>query len=135
MTVTDDILRLLATVNDRRRRDVSLAAMSALAHRSRFNLHRRFRTAVGETPKAYTSRVRLARAAAELVSTDRPASAVASDHGFASHEVFTRAFTRLFGVNPRGYRVRGLHVGDERAVGVHATTVTSVARRASACTA
>ncbi|WP_158566738.1 helix-turn-helix domain-containing protein [Actinomadura craniellae] len=127
MTLTRDILRLLAAVNDRRRGDVSLSALSALAHRSPFNLHRRFRQAVGETPKAYTSRVRLARAAAELLSTDRATSAIALDHGFGSHEVFTRAFTRHFGVSPRTYRARGLHVDDDRAAAVHAATVSAVA--------
>lgn len=110
--VPRDILRLLALVNERRRADVSLSALSTLAHRSAYNLHRRFRAVVGETPKAYTSRVRLARAAADLVTTDRRTSAVAASHGFASHEVFTRAFRRLFGVSPRAYRARGLHVAD-----------------------
>jgi len=124
---TRDILRLLAAVNDRRRQDVSLSAMARLAHRSRFDLHRRFRELVREAPKTYTSRVRLARAAAELLSTDRLTSVVAVNNGFASHEVFTRAFTRHFGVNPRTYRARGLHVDERRAAGIHAATVDSVA--------
>jgi AraC family transcriptional regulator len=127
VALTRDILRLLAAMNGRRREDVSLSALSALAHRSPFNLHRRFRSMVGETPKAYAARVRLARAAAALLSTDKRASAVAFDHGFASHEAFTRAFTRFFGVSPRAYRARGLHVDDDRAVDVHAATVASVA--------
>jgi AraC family transcriptional regulator len=127
VTLTRDILRLLAKVNDSRHEDVSLSAMAALAHRSPFNLHRRFRQIVGETPKAYTSRVRLARAAADLLSTDHLTSAVALNHGFAGHEVFTRAFTRHFGLNPRTYRARGLRVDDDRAVEIHAATTASVA--------
>lgn len=124
---TRDILRLLAIVNDRRRERLSLAALSAIAFRSPFDLHRRFRRVVGETPKGYATRVKLARAAADLLATDRLTSAIAFDHGFASHEVFTRAFTRHFGVNPRTYRARGLHVDDDRAARVHAATVASVA--------
>ena len=127
MTLRREILRLLAAVNARRREDVSLAALSALAHRSPFNLHRRFVAVVGETPKAYTNRVRLDRAAADLLATDRQISLIAHDHGFASHEVFTRAFTRRFGIGPRAYRARGLRVDDDRAVTIHADTVTSVA--------
>ena len=119
------MLRLLAAVNARRREDVSLAALAALAHRSAFHLHRRFVAVAGETPKAYTSRVRLDRAAADLLVTDRPAAVIAADHGFASHEVFTRAFTRRFGMTPRAYRARGLTC-DLAAAG-HAATVTSVA--------
>jgi AraC family transcriptional regulator len=121
------MLRLLRAVNDRRRTDVSLAALSALAHRSRFNLHRRFAAVVGETPKAYTTRVRLDRAAADLLATDRPVAVIAAEHGFAGHEVFTRNFTRRFGVSPRAYRTRGLGVADDRVVVSHAATVASVA--------
>jgi AraC family transcriptional regulator len=124
---THDILRLLAAINARRSEDVSLTALATLAHRSRFDLHRRFLQVTGEAPKAYTSRVRLARAAAELLATNRLASAVASRNGFASPEVFTRAFTKHFGVNPRTYRTRGLQAEEKRAIETHAATVHSVA--------
>ena len=128
MTKLREMLRLLAVVNGRRREDVSLSALAELAHRSPFNLHRRFVAVAGETPKAYTSRVRLDRAAADLLATDRPAAVIASEHGFASHEVFTRAFTRRFGTTPRAYRARGLHVtGDDRVAAGHAAVVASVA--------
>ncbi|MDG4827954.1 helix-turn-helix domain-containing protein [Solwaraspora sp. WMMD1047] len=124
---TRELLRLLALVNSRLSGDVSLSVLAGWAHRSRFDLHRRFRRLVGETPKAYAVRVRLARAAAELVATDRRVSAVAVDHGFASHEVFTRTFTRHLGLSPRAYRERGLHVAGRRAVAVHASVLSSAA--------
>lgn len=127
MNLPREILRLLAMVNGRGRADVSLAALSGLAHRSRFSLHRWFTAVVGETPKGYTSRVRLARAAAELVATDRLISVIADRHGYASHEVFTRAFTRQFGLSPSRYRARGAGAEDDRAIRIHAATVTSVA--------
>ncbi|MET0426422.1 MAG: AraC family transcriptional regulator [Actinoplanes sp.] len=124
---TRDLLQLLAAVNSRLSGDVSLPVLASWAHRSRFDLHRRFRRLAGETPKAYTTRVRLARAAADLVSTGRRVSAIAADHGFASHEVFTRAFTRHHGHSPLRYRARGLHVAGRRAASVHASAVTSAA--------
>jgi AraC family transcriptional regulator len=124
---TREILRLVATLNGRRHEPLPLSAMAALVYRSPFDLHRRFREVMGETPKTYVSRVRLARAAADLLSTDRLVSAVAFDHGFASHEVFTRAFARHFGLNPRAYRARGLHVDDDRSPTVHASAVESAA--------
>ncbi len=123
MTVTGEILRLLAAANERGRPQLSLSALAALAFRSRFNLHRAFRSVVGETPKAYTTRVRLARAAADLLAGDQPVSSVAFAHGFASHEVFTRAFTRTYGLSPRAYRARGLRAADDRAARIHAATV------------
>jgi AraC family transcriptional regulator len=124
---THEILRLVATLNGRRNEQVPLSAMATLAHRSPFDLHRRFRGVLGETPKVYASRVRLARAAADLLSTDRLVSLVAFDHGFASHEVFTRSFTRRFGLSPRAYRDRGLHVGGLGTAAVHAAAVESTA--------
>ena len=124
---TKELLQLLAAVNSRLSGDVSLPVLAAWARRSRFDLHRRFRRLVGETPKAYTTRVRLARAAAELVSNGRRVSAIASDHGFASHEVFTRAFTRHLDQSPLRYRARGLHVAGRRIAAVHASVVSSTA--------
>jgi len=59
-----------------------------------------------ETLKQYTSRLRLERAAGELIASDRAISAIALTSGFASHEVFTRAFQRYFGFSPRQYRLR-----------------------------
>ncbi len=128
---TADILRLLATVNGRRSEDVSLSTLAALAHRSPFPLHRAFRRVTGETPKTYTARVRLARAAADLLTTRRSIAEIAFDHGFGSHEVFTRAFARYFGATPRTYRVRGLHTGHlaltSEAARTHAAAVTTTA--------
>jgi AraC family transcriptional regulator len=61
---------------------------------SPFHFHRAFRKVVGETPKRYTQRLRLERAAARLASGSDPVLRIAADAGFASHEVFTRAFRR-----------------------------------------
>ena len=64
--------------------------------------------------------------AADLLEAER-ISVIAERSGFASHEVFTRAFTRTFGLSPRAYRARGLHVDDHRTAAVHAATVQSTA--------
>nr|WP_221381891.1 helix-turn-helix domain-containing protein [Actinoplanes polyasparticus] len=124
---TRELLQLLAVVNSRLSEDVSLPALARWANRSRFDLHRRFRRLTGQTPKAYTTRVRLARAAGELVTGDRRVSVIAFDHGFGSHEVFTRTFTRHLGRSPQSYRARGLTVPGRNIAAVHASTVTSAA--------
>jgi len=99
-----DLLSLLRDVKVRLDGDVSLDALADRAGWSSFHLHRAFRRLVGQTPKAYTQRLRLDRAAARLaVSADRVLD-VALGSGFASHEVFTRAFTRRFGRSPARYR-------------------------------
>jgi AraC family transcriptional regulator len=124
---TRELLQLLFVVNARLSEDVSLPALARWAHRSRFDLHRRFRLLTGQTPKAYTMRVRLARAAGDLVAGDHRVSVIAFDHGFGSHEVFTRAFTRHLGRSPQSYRARGLNVAGQHIAAVHASTVSSTA--------
>jgi len=99
-----DLLSLLRDVKGRLDGDVSLEALAARSGWSSFHLHRAFRRLVGETPKAYTQRLRLDRAAARLAMTSDRVVDVALDSGFASHEVFTRAFTRRFGRSPERYR-------------------------------
>lgn len=127
MADTDHILPLLAQLQRRLGGDVSLAALAALARRSRFQVHRAFRRAVGETLKQYTLRVRVDRAAAELLAGGRGILEIALDAGFASHEVFTRAFRRRFGMAPRAYRERGLEGASPEAVATHAAVVREVA--------
>jgi AraC family transcriptional regulator len=124
---TRELLKLLAVVNARLSEDVSLPTLAGWAHRSRFDLHRRLRQLTGQTPKAYTTRIRLARAAGDLLAGDRRVSAIAAEHGFASHEVFTRAFTRYLGRGPQSYRTRGLHVGGRQVAAAHASAVRSTA--------
>src|SRR6185503_16922002 len=101
-----DILQLLHTIGRRLDGDVSLDALAAKAGWSRFHFHRAFRRVTGETPKQYTLRVRVERAAARLLTQDGPILEVAAGVGFASHAVFTRAFRRHFGCTPVQYRVR-----------------------------
>jgi effector-binding domain-containing protein len=63
---------------------------------------------VSETPKQYTLRLQLQQAATRLASSDDSVLDVALGAGFNSHEVFTRAFRRYFGVTPANYRARAL---------------------------
>ncbi|WP_051799274.1 helix-turn-helix domain-containing protein [Catenuloplanes japonicus] len=124
---TRELLELLAVANSRPGEDVSLASLARWAHRSRFDLHRKLRRLTGQTPKTYTTRVRLARAAGDLLSGERQVSAIAFDHGFGSHEVFTRTFTRRFGRSPRSYRTRGLTVPGRHIATAHASTLGAAA--------
>lgn len=94
---------------------VALSSLAQRAGRSRFHLHRALRRLLGETPKQFNQRLRLERAAGQLVATAESVLRIALCCGFASHEVFTRAFRRHFGCTPLAYRARGL-AGATRAV-------------------
>lgn len=84
----------------------SLKWISRRAGWSPFHLQREFRRFTGETPKRFALRVRLEYAAAKLLACEEPVSRIAHTAGFASHEVFTRAFRRAFGCVPARYRFR-----------------------------
>src|SRR6202046_4344377 len=101
--------------------DVSLAALAGQAGLSAFHLHRVFSAAAGETPKQFTLRLRLARAAAMLLTTGYSVLDVALSCGFHSHEAFCRAFRKRFSMTPSAYRERGFAVGaDQAQAGKHA---------------
>lgn len=83
---------------------VPLHVLAGQTGASRFRVQRAFARLVGESPKAYTLRLRLDAAAAQLATTSDRVLDVALAHGFESHEVFTRAFVRHFGRTPRAWR-------------------------------
>jgi AraC family transcriptional regulator len=94
---------------------------------SAFHLHRVFSAAAGETPKQFTLRLRLGRAAAMLLTTGDSVLDIALACGFQSHEAFCRAFRKRFGITPSAYRERGFAGGIEAAEAVgHAAVVESV---------
>jgi len=78
-----------------------LAAEVALS-RSAFSA--RFRQLVGEPPKRYVTRTRLAHAAALLHRTDASLAEIAHKIGYGSEFSFAKAFKRSFGIAPGTYR-------------------------------
>lgn len=87
--------------------DVSLAALATVASCSTPYFARRFAHWMAETPKQYTSRLRLERAALRLILLEDRILDIALDCGFSNHETFTRAFRRRFGVAPQTFRREG----------------------------
>jgi AraC family transcriptional regulator len=62
-----------------------------------------FREFTGKTPFEYIRELRLSRAAERLRNNNTRIIDVAFDFVFGSHEGFTRAFSRQFGMSPRHY--------------------------------
>lgn len=87
--------------------DVSLGALAAAANCSPPYFSRRFTRMMAETPKQYTLRLRLERAALRLVLLDDNILEIALDCGFTNHETFSRAFRRRFRVAPKTFRANG----------------------------
>ena len=103
----EKLLPVLVHIEANLDEDLSLDAVAKRVRLSPFHFHRLFRSAIGETLKQYTQRLRLERAANRLVMHDTTILDVALDSGFKSHETFSREFKRRFQVTPRGYREWG----------------------------
>jgi AraC family transcriptional regulator len=71
---------------------------------SRFHLDRIVASVAGESPSRFRRRVLLERAAYRLVSTDLTILDIAVEAGYGSHEAFTRAFAKAYGVGPGQWR-------------------------------
>lgn len=108
MPTNRDLLDVVRGIRDRPTDGATLNGLASRAGWSAFHLHRAFRAMVRETPKQYRLRLQLHQAATRLVSSDDSVLEVALAAGFNSHEVFTRAFRRYFGVTPAAYRARAL---------------------------
>ncbi len=85
-------------------RDASGEEWAARFHFSRFHFDRMIRSVAGEPPQAFRRRILLERAAYRMVTTKAPLIDIAVEAGYGSHEAFTRAFTRAYGVPPAAWR-------------------------------
>jgi AraC family transcriptional regulator len=104
-TATEHLLPVLVHVQANLSEDLSLEQVAQRAELSPFHFHRLFHDTIGETLKQYTQRLRLERAAYHLKIQDTTILDIAFNLGFNSHEAFTRAFKRWFGVTPRQFRL------------------------------
>lgn len=100
----ESILPVLIYIQTHLEGDLSLETIAGRVGLSPFYFHRPFQQFTGETLKKYTQRLRLERAAFELKIRDASILDVALSSGYRSHETFSRAFGRQFGLTPLSYR-------------------------------
>lgn len=86
--------------------DLSMDDAARTAGVSRFHLSRLFSTTMGQTAMSYARARRLSEAAKALAAGAPDILSVALDHGYGSHEAFTRAFRDQFGVTPEALRAQ-----------------------------
>ncbi len=84
--------------------DLSLDALASIVGLSKYHFHELFKSATGETPKAYVERLRLEWAAVQLRIRRVAVVDVALECGYRNHETFSRAFRGRFLTSPSGYR-------------------------------
>jgi AraC family transcriptional regulator len=82
---------------------ITLSDLARAAGYSQWHSSRIFKDLEGKTPFEYIRELRLSRAALALRDGNRKVADVAFDFVFDSHEGFTRAFSRQFGVSPKKF--------------------------------
>jgi AraC family transcriptional regulator len=86
---------------------LDLDRLAEVAALSRWHFHRIYHMSTGETVADTVRRLRLHRAAGELVRGDTPLPRVARRAGYGSVSAFVRAFAADYGLPPGAYRLRG----------------------------
>jgi AraC family transcriptional regulator len=98
------ILPILIHIQTHLDEKISLNTLAERAHLSPFHFHRVFKSATGETPKTYTQRLRLEKSAFQMLLREATILEIAVSCGYRSHETFSRAFKRHFGLTPQMYK-------------------------------
>ncbi|WP_454020149.1 AraC family transcriptional regulator [Azospirillum sp. Marseille-Q6669] len=86
---------------------LELERLAAVACFSPYHFHRIYRAMAGETAADTLRRLRLHRAAGDLVKGGDGMEQVARRAGYGSVEAFTRAFGQVYGLSPGAYRRQG----------------------------
>jgi AraC family transcriptional regulator len=83
---------------------LDLARLAGVAHFSPYHFHRIYRGLLGETVHDTVRRLRLHRAALDLLNHELSVERTARRAGFSSQAAFTRAFRAEYGQPPARYR-------------------------------
>jgi AraC family transcriptional regulator len=86
---------------------LELESLAAIAHFSPWHFHRVYRELTGETVGDAVRRMRLHRAAGELLRSAQDLAPIARRAGYGSVAAFSRAFSTSYGLPPGEFRKRG----------------------------
>jgi AraC-like DNA-binding protein len=97
------VQRMQDYINDNINSPITLSQLAKTAGYSQWHCARIFKELIGKTPFEYIRSLRLSKAALLLRDSQVKIIDVAFDFVFDSHEGFTRAFIKQFGVSPKRY--------------------------------
>ncbi len=104
MQSLESVVRAIDFIETNLKENISVADMAEAVSYSLFYFCRTFNQTTHHTPYDYLMRRRLAEAAKELLHSRRKIIHVAMDYQFNSPEVFSRAFKRVYNVQPNQLR-------------------------------
>lgn len=99
----DAVQRMQDYIEEHINEAITLYMLAGAAGYSPWHSARIFKELTGKTPFEYIRALRLSRAALKLRDEDVRVIDVALDFVFDSHEGFTRAFSKHFGMTPQSY--------------------------------
>jgi AraC-like DNA-binding protein len=111
--VRQSVIRARDYLESHFNQDVTLDQLTRVAGLSPFHLLRTFRRALGMTPHAYVTQLRVTHAR-RLLQTGLPISQVALETGFNDQSHLTRRFKQIVGVTPGQYRLHSKNRQDSR---------------------
>lgn len=110
------INRVIDHIESHLDQDLKLDNLSQIACFSPFHFHRVFKAIVGETLNQFIHRVRIEKAATQLLTNpDKTVTEIALDCGFAGSASFARAFKAGFGMSASNWRAH--HSGMDSKIG------------------
>lgn len=94
-------------VEENIKEEPTLKQMAECVGYSSYYCSAKFHEHVGCSFKEYVQNRKLSMAAIELCETESKIIDIAVCYGFSSHEAFTRAFVKQYGLSPQAYRRKG----------------------------
>lgn len=104
MNYIDQIMRAIDYIELNLEEELIIDKISKEAGISKWHFQRVFKSVVGETVKDYTLIRKLSLAAKDLLDSDQSILQISIKYQFESHEVFSRAFKRVFQHSPSDFK-------------------------------
>ncbi|NLR96253.1 AraC family transcriptional regulator [Rhizobium sp. P38BS-XIX] len=101
--------RVSAYIHEHLDDDLDMEKLAEIACMSSYHWHRIYRAIYGETAAATVKRLRLHRAAGDLVNTCLSVNDIARRSGYPNLQSFNRIFKSVYGMPPARYRNEGSH--------------------------
>jgi AraC family transcriptional regulator len=110
MHAWESVQKVLDYIEDNVAQNHSVDELAGIAALSPFYFQRLFSRLVKRPVNDYIKMRRLARACEILADKNKRILDIALDHGFNSHESFTKVFKTAFGITPDEYRNNPVHL-------------------------
>ncbi len=108
--MNNQILKVLHFIETHIDEDFDIETLSKIAGYSPFYFCRIFKISVGESVMSYSSRLRIKKASADIINSEKSIIAIALDVGFETPNGFNKAFKKIFNMTPTEYRKKHLEL-------------------------